>query len=163
MEAKTKTREAITEHGSVEYEVTDCASCEIEVRLEDAEPIFAGEIRSETEWHDHYEVEFEEGTVEKGYLCEHCSASNVAITDSNPSSTLPSMPNLSPHGVLKTLIEAAVRFCVYPKHVTEDVLKDMGYDDMDADTGGIVAMVLSLSALAFLITLGVPPILAIIF
>jgi len=75
-----QTLEAITEHGSVEYEVVECDSCGMDTTKESAQRFYIGEVKETEDWHylNHIDVKFTKDTVRKGWACQHCHDGDVA-------------------------------------------------------------------------------------
>jgi hypothetical protein len=123
----SQTMQAVTEHGSVEYEVVECSSCGMNTTKEHAQRFLIGEMKGEKRWGFEHEVNFETGTVVKGWACQHCQNGDVAGLPSGSSAS---------SGIADSIIQFSVGIAVsvflLPNEPVRKALKKQGFDNPDA-------------------------------
>lgn len=99
----TETIEAETVHGSVQYEVTECDSCNREVSLNDAKTFVIGDLNDSASSRYHgSEYEFERGSVTEGHVCPACTDDPAGFPGSKY------LKKLSPSALISSLMVAIV-------------------------------------------------------
>lgn len=112
----TKTRTTTTIHGEVKYETVECSSCQSEVRKDDAFGFViydTDRVKTDREWHDHYEWKVYDGGYTTGYACEYCRGNGpIEYPTAKPirKATLSGL-SISPMGLLCSLIPIVGIYC----------------------------------------------------
>ena len=123
----SQTRTAVTEHGSVEYEVTECDSCGQKVATDDtSDVIIADTISKEREYTSpKYNIN---DVSTKGIICEYCeNGENFSglNSDTNDSDNV----GRSFQNLFKHILSVIVTITLLPSDPLRQELKDHGMDD----------------------------------
>jgi DNA-directed RNA polymerase subunit RPC12/RpoP len=148
MSTKTQTVEKVTEHGSVEYEVVRCSSCEQQVSKEDAQRFIVGDATKRKHWshRDKIELEFRDDSITEGWACPHCSSGPAQFpTDSTfgGSNSTASFQN-----ALTSFIDMYV---FLPRQLSYAMKESMDLDEMDREMLGSMFIIIQSVALISLI------------
>jgi len=118
-----KTETAMTQHGEVEYEVVECASCGNDVSKEDAQDFLIGDITSTGGYHSSNKYTVECATT--GYACPVCADSD---SDVGPIG----FPTGRTNSVLRSAFKYFFKFIILPLTPVKEEAKNQGFDDADA-------------------------------
>jgi len=126
----SQTMQAVTEHGSVEYEVVECDSCGMDTAKESAQRFYIGEVKETDSYNSLNKtvVKFKKNTVNKGWACQHCHDGDVAgLPSDSPTSSG------TTDGVVQFVVSGLVSIALFPKEPIKKELKNNGFDNMDAN------------------------------
>lgn len=123
--SKEKTLETQTAHGTVEYEVVECDSCESEVSKNEAKPFFIGSVKSISQWgyRNKLEVEFDMDDVVRGWACPYCY-------DDEPIDYPRSVPDVSIPRRLNPLPFIVALIVQPPNAVVKEFDQQVGLDEV---------------------------------
>jgi len=123
-----QTKTAITEHGSVEYEVTTCDSCEQEVAVNDTKDMIVAEKVNESNYSfDDYRKLKAHGEIKSGKICNYCANGEI---NGFPSS---SDRIESAKGIPRKIISLLITLALLPRNPIKEELENQGIEEFGAE------------------------------
>lgn len=133
-----QTKTAITEHGSVEYEVTTCDSCGQEVAVHDIKDVIVAEKVNEysNDSFSDYRKLKAHGEIQSAKICNYCA--NGEISGVSGSSGRMG----SAKGIPRKIIALLITLALLPRNTIKEELENQGIEEFGAEMISTIVAVL---------------------
>jgi len=116
MHKDTKTVDTV--HGTVDYETVKCSSCDNEVHTDMAADYLVGKLEGQRSGWGGQQYEFDQATLQRGYLCPHCVDAGPINTPGAPTIHSKLIEKLQESDLFMICMSAGILLCFLALAIT---------------------------------------------